>query len=393
VKFLVIGAGLLGYAVVYDLIRSPKVDKIMLADSDEGKVAEIMMHFADDRIIPCKLDLGKLEETATLMTGADVVISCLEGHYNYELSKAALEATKSLVDFGGDRETIRRQFLLNDLAVEKKITIMPNCGLVPSMVSILATSAAESMDELYEIKIRAGGIPVEELTPLNYSLTGPANAIIDESTIDTTVVRDGKILRLPSLTEVETISFPYPFKEMEAFNSYAGITTLFNEFSGRVQHLDFKTVSYPGYCAQMSLLKELGLMNDETIKLDGAKVSARSLLNHLFETKLPRNEPDVVLVRVVVSGERKGRPAQVIWECVDYMDQAAGIPAMIRMKAFPASIIAQLIARGDIDTCGTIGSESSVPRKLFLAEIASRGIVLNMTDASAMEVHENISTS
>jgi lysine 6-dehydrogenase len=143
----------------------------------------------------------------------------------------------------------------------------------------------------------------------------------------------------------------------------------------------------------MSLLKELGLMNDETIKLDGAKVSARSLLNHLFETKLPRNEPDVVLVRVVVSGERKGRPAQVIWECVDYMDQAAGIPAMIRMKAFPASIIAQLIARGDIDTCGTIGSESSVPRKLFLAEIASRGIVLNMTDASAMEVHENISTS
>jgi lysine 6-dehydrogenase len=99
-----------------------------------------------------------------------------------------------------------------------------------------------------------------------------------------------------------------------------------------------------------------------------------------MERNLPQDQADLVLVRIIVTGTKDQKPSQVLWECIDYSDEAEQLTAMMRMTAFPASIIAQMIARDDITEKGVLEQENVVPTKLFLAELAGRGITLTMTE-------------
>lgn len=379
-KFLVLGAGKMGYAVVYDLIRSPVVEKVFLADSDPEQIAAVMAKVADDRVVPCQMDVSNFEEVTNLMSGCKVAISCVTYSYNYDLAKAALEAGVSFVDLGGNEDVVRKEFLLDEFARERGITIIPDCGLAPGLVSILAAAASEGMEELYQIQLRVGGLPVEPSTPLNYVQTFSVQGLINEYTENATVIRNGKVTVVPSLEDLEEIEFPAPFGKLEAFTTSGGTSTLPATYEGKVEHLDYKTIRYPGHCDKVRLLKWLGLFDSQPLALNGNGLVPREMTAHLLESKLPKNEPDVVLVRVQVTGVRDKEPTQVVWEGIDYMDQAAGLSAMMRMTAFPASVLAQMIARGDIEEKGVLRQELHVPTRLFLAELASRGIRLSMLE-------------
>lgn len=381
-KFLVLGAGRMGYAVVYDLIRSPKVEQVIVADHDAKCAKVTSERLNDPKIVPVQLDITKENEVIALMQSVDVAISCVPYLHNYELAKAALEAKCHFVDLGGNESIVEKEFLLNDLAKERGITIMPDLGLAPGLVSMLAVASAESLDELYEVRIRVGGLPVDSEQFLRYSQIFALEGLVNEYAEDVTLIRDGKLMQVPSLSEIEILEFPKPFGEMEAFTTSGGISTLPKTYEGRIQHLDYKTIRYKGHCENLNLLKSLGLMSTEPIKLKGGKVVPRELLIDLLGKKLAKDEPDVVLVRVTVTGIKEKEPVQLVWECIEFADQAEKLSAMMRMTAFPASIIAQMIARGDIADRGVLRQESSVPVKLFLAEMASRGLHLTMTERS-----------
>ena len=380
-RFLVLGAGRMGYAVVYDLVRSPKVEKVVIADIDLSRVEAIAAKFADKQVIPVELDVENQEEVAQLMHEVDVAISCVSYKHNYELAKIALSTKTHFVDLGGNEDIVAKEFLLDELAKEQGVTIIPDLGLAPGLVSLLAVSAAESLDELYDMKLRVGGLPSEpDDLFLGYSQGFSIDGLINEYYEDCTIVRDGKLMTVPSLSDLETIEFPRPFGIMEAFNTSGGISTLPKSYVDRVQHLDYKTIRYPGHCQQVHMLKELGLMDKAPVELPSGKAVPRELLHKLLSQKLSGDEPDVVLVRVVVTGIKEKKPVQIVWDCIDLADQAAGLSAMMRMTAFPASIIAQMIARGDIKERGVLRQELGVPTKLFLAEMDGRGINLKMTE-------------
>ena len=379
-KFLVLGAGRMGYAAVYDLIRSPKVEKVVVADRDAKCVKNAVERLNDPKIVPVELDITKESDVVALMKSVDVAISCVPYEYNYELAKAALEAKTHFVDLGGNESVVEKTFLLNDLAKERKITIMPDLGLAPGMVSMLAVAAANMLDELYEIRIRVGGLPVDSDNFLGYSHSFALEGLVNEYAEDVTLIRDGRMMQVPPLSEVEKIEFPKPFGELEAFTTSGGISTLPKTYEGKIQHLDYKTIRYKGHCQQVSLMHELGLMSQEQVKLKGGKVVPRDLLIHLLDQKLAKEEPDVILLRVTVTGVKDKEPRQFVWEGIEFSDQAERLSAMMRMTAFPASIIAQMIARGDIKERGVVRQETSVPVKLFLAEMESRGLHLTMAD-------------
>jgi lysine 6-dehydrogenase len=380
VKFLVLGAGKMGYAVAYDLIRSPQVEKVFLADSDEKQLQSASDRLADDRVIPCKMDVSNFDEVVKLMSGCNVAISCVTYKFNYELAKAALEAGTSFVDLGGNEDVVKQEFLLDEFAKERGITIIPDCGLAPGLVSILAAAAAENMDELYEINLRVGGLPIDPMPPLNYAQTFSVHGLINEYVENATIIRNGELTIIPSLEELEAIEFPQPFGVLEAFTTSGGVSTLPKTYAGRIQHLDYKTIRYPGHCEQIKLLNALGLFEREPIDINGTSIVPRDLIAARLEETLPKDEPDVVLLRVTVTGVKEKQPLSIIWEAVDYADQGAGLTAMMRMTAFPASILAQMIARNDIPDKGVLVQETHVPTKLFLAELAGRGIALSMLE-------------
>ncbi|MFA7338427.1 MAG: saccharopine dehydrogenase C-terminal domain-containing protein [Candidatus Obscuribacterales bacterium] len=386
-KFLVLGAGKMGYAVAYDLIRGAKVEKVVVADSNTDNLKELVKRLPDEKIIPVELDVTNEEELAQLMAEIDVAVSCITYKHNYELAKIALATKTHFVDLGGNEEIVAKEFMLDELAKEQGVTIIPDLGLAPGLVSLLAVSAAESFDEIYDIRLRVGGLPANpDECFMDYCQVFSIDGLINEYNEDCTVLRDGKIFSVPSLSDNESIEFPRPFGTMEAFNTSGGISTLPQSYLGRVQHLDYKTIRYPGHCDAIHMLKELGLMSKEAVETVSGPVVPRDLLFKLLSDKLPKDEPDVVLVRVMVSGLKDKKPVQIIWDCIDYADQAAGLTAMMRMTAFPASIVAQMIARGDITERGVLRQETTVPTKLFLAEMDGRGIRLQMTERAPAHI-------
>jgi len=370
----------MGYALVYDLIRSPRVEQVILADKDISRLEEVRERLPDDRIVMVEVDVEQREDVLELMNHAKVVISCVESEYNYELAKLALSAGVHFCDLGGDESIVHKQFRLSDVAKDQDVTIIPNLGLAPGLVSILSVAAANMLDEIYEIRIRAGGVPAEPEEPLNYAPTSAVSALINQYVDKSTVIRDGKIFYMPALSELEDIDFPKPIGRMEAFHIAGGLTNLTKMYSDRIQHLDYKAVRYPGHCSQMSALRELGLMDPNPVPLGIQSVKPRQLLIALMERNLPQNQSDLVLMRIVVTGTKDKKPVQILWECIDYSDEAEQLTAMMRMTAFPASIIAQMIARQDITEKGVLAQENVVPIKLFLAELAGRGITLTMTE-------------
>ncbi len=380
-KYLVLGAGKMGYAVCYDLIRSPKVEQIVVADNSTERLESLVKRLADTKLVPVELDVTNEKELAQLMHQVDVALSCITYEHNYDLAKIALASSTHFVDLGGNEDIVAREFLLDEVAKEQGVTIIPDLGLAPGLVSLLAVSAADSLDEIYDIRMRVGGLPIEPNECfLDYAQVFSIDGLINEYNEDCTVIRDGKVFTVAPLSDVESLEFPRPFGTMEAFHTSGGISTLPQTYVGRVQHMDYKTIRYPGHCEMIAMLKELGLMAKEPVLVEGKEVVPRQLLHKLLSEKLPKDEPDVVLLRVMVTGLKERKPVQIIWECIDYADQAAGLSAMMRMTAFPASIIAQMIARGDIAERGVLRQETAVPVKLFLAEMDSRGISLKMIE-------------
>lgn len=376
----------MGRAVIYDLVRSPHVDKILLLDKNEAPITEVLKHYEDEKIVPCKLDVTQFPEIVRVLSDYDVAISCVPDKHNFELAKSSLEAGTSFVDLGGNEETLAKEEILDDLAKERGVAIIPECGLAPGLVSILASAAAESLDEIYEIRIRVGGIPAErELQPLNYSISFSTDSWMDEYVNEATIIRHGELVRVPALADLEPISFPAPFGELEAFITSGGVSTLPKTFGGKVQNLDYKTIRYPGHCEKIQLLKSIGLFDSSPVKVNSGEVVPRALLTEKLNESIPHDEPDVVLLRVKVTGIKDKKPWQVVWEGIDFMDQAAKLTAMMRMTAFPASIIAQMIGRGDISEKGTLFPERAVPVKLFLAEVAGRGIRLSVKEGDPEE--------
>lgn len=379
-KYLVLGAGRMGYAVAYDLIRSAKVDKVVITDNDRERLQATCAKLQDPKIVPAMLDVTNQKELSQLMEEVDVAIGCVSYEYNYELAKMALSTRTHFIDLGGNEEVVAKEFNLDELAKERNVTIIPDLGLAPGLVSLLAVSAASSLEEIYEIKMRVGGLPVDRDCPLGYAQVFSINGLINEYFEDCTAIRDGRLVSLHSLTDLEEIEFPRPFGMMEAFNTSGGTSTLPITFKGKVHNLDYKTIRYPGHCQAMMAFKRMGLMDSSPVKVNGKNVVPREVLHKMFETRLPVDEPDVVLVRVEVTGMRSSKPVQLVFDCIDYADQAVGLSAMMRMTAFPASIIAQMIARGDIMERGVLRQEAAVPTRLFLTEMDGRGINLVMTE-------------
>lgn len=125
-------------------------------------------------------------------------------------------------------------------------------------------------------------------------------------------------------------------------------------------------------------------MDTRPLKLGPQQVRPRAILATLLEQKLTKDEPDVVLVRVSVKGNKDGQLTEILWELIDYMDEQTGLSAMMRTSGFPVSIIAQMVANGSIRARGTLTQETSVPTSLFLNEMKDRGIQIRTSERKAL---------
>ena len=372
-KVLVLGSGQMGKGAAYDLAKQDSVEQIVLADIDL-KCAEALAKEVGEKSVARKVDAKNRTDLVKVFSEVDSVISAISYTVNVLHTEVAIETGTHLCDLGGNKFNVEKQLKMNDQAKDAGVTVVPDCGLAPGMVSVLAREGIEYLDRVESVKIRVGGLQQEPRPPLNYSLIFAVEGLINEYIEPCEALRDGKITIEDPLVGFEEITFPEPFGKLEAFNTSGGTSTLCQTYEGKVKDLDYKTIRYPGHGHKMWCIMKLGLMDSEEVNIDGKKIAPRRVFEALLEKNLPPSGKDVTLIRVMVEGWKGTESRNIEYETIDYFDDATGLTSMMRTTSFPASVTAMMMADGRITERGVLTPERCIPPDLFIEALRARGI-------------------
>ena len=156
-KYTVIGAGMMGSAAAYDLAKANPDDEIVLADINFQQATQAAKAIGSN-VRPLRLDVNAQKDILRAIEGSSAVISAVSYSVNYQISKAGIQAGVHVCDLGGNDEVVARQLTLDTDAKQKSVTIIPNCGLAPGLINILAMEGAKEFDELESIHLRVCAI-------------------------------------------------------------------------------------------------------------------------------------------------------------------------------------------------------------------------------------------
>ncbi|HMA22199.1 MAG TPA: saccharopine dehydrogenase NADP-binding domain-containing protein, partial [Gemmatimonadaceae bacterium] len=214
-RMLVLGAGLQGSACAYDLLQNDEVTEVRLADISTEHLPDFLAPYSGRRLIPTRLDVRDIEGVRALMRASDAVMSAIPYYFNLDLARHAAESGVHFCDLGGNTDIVFEQKKLDAKAREKGITIVPDCGLAPGMVNILAQHGIDQLDTVDEVKIFVGGLPQDPEPPLNYQIVYSLEGVLDYYTTLSWVVRNGKREQVKALSELEPVHFDSPVGELE----------------------------------------------------------------------------------------------------------------------------------------------------------------------------------
>jgi len=377
-KYTVLGAGMMGSAVAYDLATTYPADDVVLADINI-QIATKSAKAIGPNVHPLRLDVNNAKDLASALHESSVVISAVSYTVNYHVTRAALQAGIHMVDLGGNNDIVLKQIGLDQEAKDRGLTIVPNNGLAPGLINILALTAAQEFDELDSIHLRVGGLPQHPRPPLFYQIVFSVEGLINEYIEKAAVIRDGETIFIDPMSELEEIEFPDPFGKLEAFHTSGGLSTLPELLSGKVKNLDYKTIRYKGHCEKFKTLLDLGFATSEPMMVGGSVKTNREFFADLLRKKLDFGDRDVVLARATVTGRRNTARKSLVYEFVDYYDDATKVTAMMRATAFPASITAGMLAHGTITARGVMPPERCVPGTLMIEELGKRNLKITKT--------------
>ena len=239
-------------------------------------------------------DFTAAQKLRELIRGNDVVLSACPFHLTPRIAEAAVAAGAHYFDLTEDVESTRR---VKALAEGAKTALVPQCGLAPGFISILAYAMTRKFDALRDVHMRVGALPVYPTNALKYNLTWSTDGLINEYCNPCEAIIDGRRHETLALEEIE--AFSLDGIAYEAFNTSGGLGTLCDTLAGSVENLNYKTVRYPGH-------RDLVKMLIRDLRLG----QRRDVLKDVLEASVPMTHQDVVLVFVTVSGMREGRLTQ-----------------------------------------------------------------------------------
>ncbi|WP_339229183.1 saccharopine dehydrogenase C-terminal domain-containing protein [Oceanobacillus sp. FSL K6-2867] len=374
-KIGVLGSGLMGKEAVRDLVSSPGVANVGLADIDIERARLVCKQLDSKKLKAYQVNAGNREELAAFIRKFDVVINALFYSFNEIVAKTAIEVGVSSVDLGGHIGHMTDKVLgLADDAKTAQVTLIPDLGVAPGMINILSGYGASKLDQVKSIKLYVGGIPVKPDPPIEYNHVFSMEGVFDHYTDPSLIIRNGIKQEIPSLTEVEPIYFER-FGPLEAFHTSGGTSTLSLSFPD-IETLEYKTIRYPGHAEKFKLLVDLNLTKlDYEVEVNSQMIRPRDVFLKVLDPIVELGEKDdAVLLRVMVSGEKDGTEAAYTYEMTTYKDRKTNVTAMAQATANTISVVAQMIGDGTIAKKGVYPPEQIVPGQTYIEAMKKRGV-------------------
>ena len=291
-RIALLGAGHIGQTIARLLGRSGDYEVTVIDRSPEA-----LALLAGEPVTTKVAETNEALSLREVLRGQQAVVNALPYHLATLAATQAREAGCHYFDLTEDVAATRT---IKALAEGANTAFMPQCGLAPGFIGIVAHHLALSFDELHDVKMRVGALPAFPTNSLKYNLTWSVDGLINEYCHPCEAIRDGENIEVLPLEGLE--HFSLDGTEYEAFNTSGGLGTLCETLAGRVRNLDYKSVRYPGHRALMRvLLEELLLKHDQ------------ETLKDIMRRAIPSTMQDVVLVFVTVSGLRKGMLVQEVF--------------------------------------------------------------------------------
>lgn len=373
-KILVLGAGAQGSACALDLARTDGVERIVLADVDVSRPRAFLEPYLGARIELRQADAQDDDRVRTLMAEADGVACALPYYFNARMSRLAVEAGAHICDLGGHTDIVDEQMTLAQAAVAAGVSVVPDCGLAPGMVNVLAQGGIDAMDETRSVHMLVGGLPQSPVPPLNYQVVYSMEGVLDYYSTPVLVLENGEVVEKEPLTGLESVDFPGLAQPLEAFLTAGGISNMPHRYRGEIGTMTYKTLRYPGHAYLMKSMRDLGLFSDEPLEVDGTVVAPRDVFIAAVSPHLVRPEgKDLVAMRVVAEGVRGGAPHRVTYEMLDFYDEKIGVTAMMRTTGYSLAAVVRLQVEGAIPP-GAHTPWACVPADTYVRVLGERGV-------------------
>jgi saccharopine dehydrogenase-like NADP-dependent oxidoreductase len=290
-RVLILGAGKIG-ALISGLLAESGSYTVFLGDVDGATAKAVVRAHSNSSLTGIALDASDKAALARHLGAepVDAVISSLPFYCNVGVAEAARAAGAHYFDLTEDVEVTRAVIGVAEGATQ---AFVPQCGLAPGFISIAANELMSHFDKLRAVKLRVGALPQHPNNVLKYSLTWSTEGLINEYGNPCQAIADGRTLEVAPLEGLEEIEIDGTL--YEAFNTSGGLGSLAESHGARCESMNYKTIRYPGHCAQMRLL-----MNDLKLNQD------RKTLKHVLENAVPQTLQDVVIVYAAVTGTQDG---------------------------------------------------------------------------------------
>ncbi len=336
-RVVVLGAGRVGEAIARDLAANGQFDL---------KVADVSQT-ALDRLATVagltteRADLAAPGEIRRLVGGYDLAVGAVPGPMGFATLGRIIEAGVNVVDISFFEE---EPWPLHQLAMDRGVTAVMDCGVAPGSSSLIFGRAEASWGRVDAIRCYVGGLPVARHWPYEYKAVFSPIDVIAEYTRPARLVKGGKVVTKPALTEIEHLDFD-EVGTLEAFNT-DGLRTLLK--TSKVPEMTEKTLRYPGHAERMKMLADIGYFSEKPIEVGGAMVRPIDVAEKLLipAWQLGEGEMDLTVLRAEVEGVLQGREVRRRYDMLDRYDREAGITSMARTTGYTCTAMVNVIAKG-----------------------------------------------
>ena len=375
------GCGIQGRTAISDLARSEDVKEVICADANLDALDRIKDLPGMSKVQPAVLNAADPDNLADLFGRADVAIDLLPRPYTPQVCQAAMQTGVGVVNTNyGDSIAD-----LADQAQQAGISIMPECGLDPGIDLIICGEAGRRFDELHVINSYCGGFPETSAcdNPINYKISWIWEGVLSSTNRSSRAINKGREVDIPGTRQhdpefVHSIEFPglgrleaIPNGDAVRYTDLLGVTATIKE-SGRY------SLRWPGWSAFWHPLKQMGFLDDKPVAGLPCPVSPIQFLDKLMGPRLQYrdNEKDLVVMLNIFEGLLDGKEQRLISRLLIERDLQTGLMAMSKGVGYTASIVAQMIAGGEITDKGILAPARHIPYQPFIDRLAERGILV-----------------
>ncbi|MBK8048843.1 MAG: saccharopine dehydrogenase NADP-binding domain-containing protein [Anaerolineales bacterium] len=336
-RIVVLGAGLVGRAMARDLALESDF-QVTVADLNPQNLERVA---ANAPVATLQANLRTPGVVAEIVENADLVVVGVPGFMGYETLRQVIDAGKNVVDISFFPED---PFGLDELAQQRNVTAVVDCGVAPGLSNIFAGYVAAQLDDVQSYLCYVGGLPHIRHWPYEYKVVFSPIDVIEEYTRPARFVEFGQEIVRSALSDIELVNLP-GVDTLEAFNT-DGLRTLLYTLPAPFKKE--KTLRYPGHANLMAVFRDSGFFDTEPIAVDGQMVRPIAVTaSLLFEHwRLREGEEDYTVLRVQMEGQKDGRHLRYTYDLLDHFDATTQTTAMARTTGYTATIVARQVAMG-----------------------------------------------